>query len=249
LKGNFADLLKCFVNGPHIAIKALVVAAVFFSWLLFLSASARREWWSRAVFIWPLYLPSLAGVLLYLAVVVEPRYIVGFVITLAVLPFLTLFAPAEIAGKKFGCILAIVFVLGAAVLLGLRKAEMFHRAAVNQVYLTDPQWKIGLYLAQAGLHPDDAIASVTVGHGGFCTWAHVCGLRIVAEVGNNTFDPDHQEEDFRLFATHPDVQQHVFRLFQRAGAVMVVVPQALISPEGLGWEHVPGTEAWVHRLN
>jgi hypothetical protein len=242
------ELSKCLAGEPYLNIKILAKLALFFSLFLFLTPDAREEWKRRVASIWPLYLPSLAGLLLYLAVVLEPRYVVSFLLILLVLPFAAFFVPTELAGKRFGNALAAAFVIGAAVIVGTEKAEIFQRASANQSYAVGRQWKVGFYLAQAGLRPGDKVASVLVGPAIYCTWAHVAGVHIVAEIGNNAFDPAHQIEDFRLFTGIPEIQRHVFQLFKQAGAVMVVIPESEVPPEGSGWEPVPETKAWVHPL-
>jgi hypothetical protein len=92
------------------------------------------------------------------------------------------------------------------------------------------------------------VASVHQG-GPSCTWAYVGGVRVVAEIGNDAFDPAGQATDFALFTDNPAAQQASLRLFRKAGAVAVIVPHAGKPPRGPGWQQVPGTQAWVYRLN
>ena len=81
----------------------------------------------------------------------------------------------------------------------------------------------------------DKVASVTVGDDGvFCTYAHVCGAHIVAQIGNSTFDLPDQEKDFQLFADHPDVQEKVFDAFRQVGVVMAIALEVKRPLQGPG---------------
>jgi hypothetical protein len=248
LKANAVDVLKSFVPGPHLIPKGIAELAALLFWLAFLPGR-RREWCRRFLTLWPVYLPALAGLVLYMFVVIEPRYLIGFLLILATMPFLALYVPTELPPRKLTYLIIALVALAVVVIPAARKPELFRRIWTLESYTSDPQWKIGFYLVQAGLHPGDKVASVNIGHGAFCTWAHVSGVRVVAQIGNNTFDPLNQDADFQLFADHPDIQQTVFNLFKQAGAVMVIVPDVKYPLQGPGWGQVPGTEAWVHRLD
>ncbi|MDB4793598.1 hypothetical protein OAG63_01035 [Methylacidiphilales bacterium] len=248
LKLNFVEILKSFTPGPHVVVKALAEIALLLFWLAFLPGR-RWEWWRRFIALWPVYLPALAGLLIYMLVVIEPRYLIGFLIVLATAPFLALYIPTELPSRKLGCVIVGLVALAAVAIPACHKRDMVRHVWNNEPYTSDTQWKTGLYLIQAGLHPGDKVASVTVGNGVFCTWAHISGVHIVAQIGNDTFDPLDQVKDFLLFADHPDVQQTVFNLFKQAGAVMVILPDVKSPLQGPGWEHIPGTDAWIHHLD
>jgi hypothetical protein len=249
LKKNSLDFLKTFTPGPHLVVKSLAEIAALLFWLV-LIPGCRVEWFRRVMALWPAYLPALAGIFVYMIVVVEARYITSFLTILATMPFLALYVPTELAPRKLGYTIAGLVVLMAAGILGYQKQVMFHRAWNNQPYTTDAQWKRAFYLIQAGLQPGDKVASVAVNeNGAFCTYAHASGVHIVAQMGNNTVDPLDQEKDFALFADNPDVQQSVFNAFKQAGAVMVIVVDVERPLQGPGWEQVPGTRTWVHRLD
>jgi len=248
LKNGFLNVLKSFTQGPHLVVKSIAEIACLLSWLVLLPGR-RLEWFRRFIALWPVYLPALAGLMIYMMVVVEARYLIGFLTVLATMPFLALFVPTELASRKFGCVIAGVLALAVLLNLGYRKQEVFRRAWHNQSYTTDAQWQSGFYLMQAGLHPGDKIASVAVGDEGvFCTYAHVSGVHIVAQIGNSTFDPLDQEKDFQLFADNPDVQEKVFDAFRQVGVVMVFALEVKRPLQGPGWENIPGTANWIHRL-
>ncbi len=248
LKTGFLDVLKTFTPGPHLVVKGIAEIVILLSWLCFIPRR-RLQWARRFLGLWPVYLPALVAIFLYAMVVVEPRYIVAFLIVLAVLPFLALYVPTELSGRKVGYAVMVAVILVAATVIAREKTTMFRRALHNEVYTTDAQWQEGAYLSRIGVRPGDRLATVGVSEAAvYCTFAHVIGAHIVAQLGNGTFDPDNQEQDFALFADHPDVQQQVFDAFKQKGVVMVLALEVKRPLRGPGWEQVPGTDMWLHRL-
>jgi hypothetical protein len=209
----------------------------------------RRTWWKRLMSLWPLYLLPIAAFSVYLLVVIEPRYVVGFLIVLLLTPFLPLVVPTPLFSKRVGYAFVILFATGCAAILVGNKKDAIHRAIHNEPYTSDEQWRIGSYLIQSGVQPEEKVAAVAVWENIECTWAYVSGVHIVAEIGNDAFDFDHHEQDFHLFLSSPDVQQTVFTLFRQAGAKLVVASYVDGTPQGPGWEQIPGTRSWIHRLD
>jgi hypothetical protein len=126
--------------------------------------------------------------------------------------------------------------------------DLFHRALLNQRNNQTEQWLVADYLSNAGVHPGAKVAPVRAGDAIPCYWAYIDNLQIVAEIGNDAYDPDDQKKDLQLFVTHPDVQQTVFALFQQAGAVVTLVGALDTAPQGPGWERIPGTHWYLHWL-
>jgi hypothetical protein len=125
--------------------------------------------------------------------------------------------------------------------------EAIKRAIHGESYTADEQWRVGLYLAQSKDSPGEKVALVR--NDGLVGWAYIGDVHIVAEIGRNAFDPENAEKDFQLFTSHPEVQQTAFNLFRQAGAKLVVAYHVEGAPAGGGWERVPGTASWIHRLD
>jgi len=242
LKSNLSVLREFFLRGP----RAFSVALLLAIGLILLKD--RKIWWNRLILLWPIYVPSAAAVSIYLLVSIEPRYLVGFLIILLTTLFVPLFVPTQLFSKKVGYLLVLLVAMGGTAFLGEHRRDVLQLAIDHPSYTSDEQWRIGLYLAQSGVHPGDKVADVVVGNGSRCTWAYIDDLHIVAEIGNETFNPGDQEKGFQLFTGSPDVQRTVFNLFRQAGAVWVVARDVNGLPQGSGWERVPGTRSWVHRL-
>jgi hypothetical protein len=243
VKGNLVLLRHFVLRGPRAIGTTLLVSLS----LIFLRE--RKVWWKRVLTLWPLYLPSILAIVFYLGVVVEPRYLVGFLIIVLTTPFVALFAPTRLVSRGTAFVIVLLVSLGCAAVLMENEQEALRRFVHHENYLDDDQWRTGLYLSQIGVHAGDKVASVVaVGGGMHCTWAEVSGTQVVAEIGENSFAPADEDKDFRSFTQDPAAQQTVLELFRQAGAKIVVVIGAGQPIQGVGWERVPGTAMWFHRL-
>lgn len=243
---NLSIFRRFFIGGDHPGVKGLATGLLFVGGLFLLKE--RQVWWRRLMASWPLYLLVIGPIGIYLLVHIEPRYVIGPMIALLVIPLLPLFVPTQLISNRSAYALVIFIAVGSAVILAGNSKEVFLRAIHGQTNTTDPAWRIGQYLAQLGLHPGDKIATVGEGSSLDAAWAYMDGIRIVGEIGNYAFDPDDQEKDLQLFTRSPEVQQTVFNLFHQAGAEVVVARYLDESPQGPGWVRVPDTQWWVHRL-
>jgi hypothetical protein len=208
----------------------------------------RRRWWGRVLAQWPLYLWAIGPISVYLLVHIEPRYVIGPLIVLLTAPFFPLVLPTPLISKRAGYALLFAVAVGSAGILAVNKKEVVQRIVNDETNLSDPGWKLGCSLAQFGAYPGDKVAAVGIGPSLDATWACVGGVHIVAEIGNNAFDPQDQEKDLQLFTSDPDVQNTVFHLFRQAGAILVVARGFDRTPHGVGWEQIPKTTWWIHRL-
>jgi len=243
---NMAHFSQLFFNTPHAPVKT--AAAVAFVIAAVLLCTNAKVFWQRLLSIWPVYLPSLLGVGMYMMVYIESRYVVSFLLILLLTPLLVLSIPSPLVGKKTGVLIVILIALIAMTNLVIDESPVFGRAMRNEAYTNNEQWRIGLYLAAHGAQPGTKVAIVRVENEIDATWAYVSGLHIAAQIGNQDFDRAQQNQDFQLFLDSPDVQQTVFDLFRKAGAKLVVVLHAPSAPVGIGWEQVPGTQSWMRWL-
>jgi hypothetical protein len=252
-KSNLVRLMEFFFDTPHAGVKAVVAVSLLAASTFLLKE--RQLFWKRLVALWPLYLPSIAGLGVYLPVFVDHRYVIGFLIILSIIPFFALFVPRPLVGKNIGCVIAALVVMVSAVNLARDEwymGRIIHWAIRGEFYTSSDQWLIGSYLARSGVHPGEKVAVVQLGGGANSadnTWAYVSGVHIVAEIGNDGFDPENQEQDFELFTGNPGIQQTVLDLFRQAGAALVVVRNVNGAIQGPGWEQIPGTESWIHRFD
>ncbi|MGH9597565.1 MAG: hypothetical protein ACRD3K_12280 [Edaphobacter sp.] len=74
------------------------------------------------------------------------------------------------------------------------------------------------------------------------------GVHVVADIGNDIHDPKERLQDIHLFFDDAHTQQQVLDLFRQQGAVVVVAPDMPFEVVSPGWQQIPGTTAWVFRL-
>jgi hypothetical protein len=195
---------------------------------------------------WIVYLPSLVGGSFYLLVHLEGRYVAGFLCVTGMAPFLTL----DRLPLRSLIRTAAVLLLVAATLFN--SSERLHGAVRSAIARTDMQsggqWAIADYLVKLNLKAGDKVASVAPRNVFRCTWAYASRSHIVAAIGNDAFDPESQVQDLHLFFDHPSTQQQVLELFREQGAVAVVATDIPFEVSSPGWQHVPGSQAWVRLL-
>jgi hypothetical protein len=244
---NVFTLIVLFFDTPHAPVK-FVVAIVFLIAAAFV-LTQRRHFAQRLLALWPVYVPALMGIGMYLMVTMDGRYIVGFIVVALIAPLIALTTPTPLANKR---IIGVIFVL-----IGLLCVKnLLHdtriaraRAVHNEPYISKAEdWRIGFYLAQTGVAPGTKVAMVKVEVGIQTMWAYTAGLHVVGQIGNQDFDERQQKEDFHLFIDDADVQQTVFDLWRKSGAELVVALGVPGQPQGEGWTQIPTTDAWVHRL-
>jgi hypothetical protein len=195
---------------------------------------------------WMMYLPSLVGFSLYLLVHVEGRYVAGFLCVLGMAPFFTL----DRLSLRSLIRTAAVLLLVVATLFN--SSERLHGAVRSAIARTDMQsggqWAIADYLMKLNLKAGDKVASIAPRNDLRCTWAYASRSHIVAAIGNDAFDPKSQVQDLHLFFDHPSTQQQILQLFREQGAVAVVATEIPFEVSSPGWQHIPGSEAWVRLL-
>ena len=182
---------------------------------------------------YPILLPALAACGLYGLVVVEPRYLAGFVVLLGVALLRGVRFPAARRDEAGRWAWAVTVVLVAAPMLwmGVQQAG----AAVQGA--ADVPGQVARALEHRGVHPGDRVAHI--GSSFDCAWARAARVHIAAEV--RTADAG------AFWAADSERQDEVCEAFRQAGATAVVGNP---SPGlGRGWEHIPGTDCAVRMLS
>ena len=248
LKKNVSVMFQLLVKGPHMAVKILawmmgILVAVFF-------LADLRAWLKRLGVLWPLYLPAFATMAMYLIVVMESRYVTGPVLVILTAPLLVLYTPTRLMGRWAGYGLVAVIVGWSALCIGKDQQDAFRRAARCEPYNDSDDWKVALFLISSGVQPGEKVAAVETYRfdATACSWAYISGVHIVAEIGNDAYDPSEGQRDFDSFNGNPDVQNAVFALFRKAGARLVIVREVTGQIRGTAWQRVPGTQWWIHRV-
>jgi len=203
----------------------VMLAAIWFFW------KRAFRWVRLAPGLWLVVLPSAATLALYEMVHTEARYVdsCALILLMAVLgkiqfkesagtwnmrhlPFLIALAPA----------LAIAWSVTHDVTLLVRNAP-------------DEHWEMAQQLQGFGIASGTHIA--TLGTGSGAAWAHLAGVRIIAEI------PD---KELPRFVAADDARKcQIFELFSSLGAAAVVTWNPAVANSSEGWHAIPGTHYFV----
>jgi hypothetical protein len=203
---------------------------------------------------WPLALPALAGVLLYVQVHLEDRYLGSFLTILCLFPFAALVSIADRVPARAIRIASVILVIGAVLNLAIVDRDAFAHLRYHNTFAQNGQWKLGLAMERAGMHPGDGIA-VIGGPNASCTWAYIAHLRIVAEMGGEPFDQRHPvpadtvSPITRFWRANPEEQQQIIDTFRQSGARAIIAsekPADITAPTG--WQLLPDTNTWLFNL-
>jgi hypothetical protein len=182
---------------------------------------------------YPLLIPSLGACAMYALVVVEPRYLAGFVVLLgmALLRAVRFSPENEPEMRRWGWTVVVVVVLAPTVWLTVRDGiRAFGRGEANV------SWQVAEALHQRGV-PEKAVVG-SIGSPFDCGWARLGRFRIGAEV---------RSQDERAFWTTDEAgRDKVLDAFRQAGAVAVVARDVPITERE--WEQVAGTNYAVRIL-
>jgi hypothetical protein len=200
-----------------------------------LFAHAHGQPWKGMASYWPIWLPGVAALGLYGLVYVEPRYIVPFLVVI----WMALFAGLRFPRSQETKALVAPFVLAAVLMMCTGIAWLAGRALFRA--LQPPpfvNWQAAQGLHEFGIDPGDKVATIGFGAGGY--WAHLAGVRIVAEIplgGRPIF-----------WASDPQTQSEVLADFAKAGARIAVSDQEPPLGSRGGWREMGGTGYFVHKL-
>jgi 4-amino-4-deoxy-L-arabinose transferase-like glycosyltransferase len=228
-----AENLTLFVTDPHIAPTSILIAgALVFS----LMNSARRRFGS-ILRSWPLLVPGVVAVCLYLLVSVEPRYIAPFLVLvlLGLLPGILLQNPKDAAERT--AISAVVIASSLMVLSAL--FVVYHLAGFPRGETLGVFVQVGESLNRAGVLPGEDVALIGDSSDG-CRWARMGRVRVVAQI---------LREDTGDFWKAPEsVKAEVYDAFEKAGAKAVVAEETPSADGFSDWQKLGDTHYYVHFL-
>ncbi|MFT4114977.1 hypothetical protein [Silvibacterium sp.] len=248
---DLAYLAHILLTGP------IFYAVALATLLLFVYEPDRRALLIAILRLWPLYLAGVVGILLYVQVHLEDRYLGSFLNVLCLTPFAAAALYARLPAARVRTLVCVVLGVGAALNLAIVDRDVLDHLRHRYTYAQNPQWRLGLGLARLGLAPGDRVA-VVGGPNAQCTWAYVARVRIVAELGGDPYDQLHpsghptDQEIHQFWSAAPEDQRRILGLFRQAGAVAVIAPVTAAdhapAKQAGGWHPVPGTNSWVYFL-
>lgn len=181
---------------------------------------------------WRLMVPAIAGLGIYLPVLLQPRYIPAFVVLLWAGVFASVRSASPTASAK-----SRRWVVGVAIALLLVIPGTFAWQAsedfVNLLRGQHTEWQAAEGLQRLGLQPGEKVASVGTSFRFF--WARLGHFKVVAEI------PD----EASFWQADPKTKSQVFKAIEGTGA-KVLVAKKIPSESARGWQHVGRTDYSVY---
>ena len=180
---------------------------------------------------WLVCLPSVAVLAMYSLVHIEFRYIAPFPLML-LMWMLSRMKIATGAGPLLVRRFHLVVVLAPALAIAWAAGRDLYEVVRNKPY--EP-WVVAQRLHEMGIAPGTDVGYIGTGLDAY--WAHLAGLRIIAEIPDN--------EQSRFVAAEAARRQRVLALFSSVGAMAVVTRNAEAANSTDGWRPIPGTRHFV----
>jgi hypothetical protein len=183
---------------------------------------------------WLVILPSLAALALYALVHVEFRFVAPFGLMLLLV---TLARARILSGAEPGWVrrFHLVMVLAPAIAVAWAVSRDLFDVIANKPY--EP-WVVAQQLHTMGIPPGTEVG--VIGSAGDTYWAHLGGMRIIAEIP--------EKEDLRFVAADAARRQQVLAVFSSVGAKIVVTGNAAVANPAEGWRQIPGTRHFMLEL-
>jgi hypothetical protein len=179
-----------------------------------------------------LWAPAILALGMYSLVLVERRYVSGFVIVLWLVLFSALRMPPTADGPAVlrSVTIAIVLVLGFPILGSVAQSSIQLRSRPF------PDWKVAQELRRKGIGPGNRVAFIGAAAWDHY-WAHLAEVSVVSEVA---------DRDVATFwRASPEVKSRVVSLFEQAGSKAVIANGAPPGSLADGWEIVPKTDYYI----
>jgi 4-amino-4-deoxy-L-arabinose transferase-like glycosyltransferase len=208
--------------------------------LLFHDGQVRQA--GRAVLRqWPVLVIAAAGLLMYLIIYIEPRYIAGYIVLLWI-GLLSAARVQSLSARRLAAtagiaMSALLMVRTATTRLGptVQNLAEFARGRAAQSH---SYWQIAEHLRTMGVRPGDQFAIIKTSSDAYY-WARVARVRVIAEL------PGTGAAAF--WSAPEETKTGVMRAFASAGAKAVLasnIPQNAVE----GWQKLGGTGYWIHFL-
>ena len=181
---------------------------------------------------WLAVLPSIAALGMYSLVLVEFRYVAPFALVLLMSVLATIgLAPGTNTHWQRRALLIVT--LAPVLAVAWEAAGDAMRSVHNQPY---EQWVVAQQLHRMGIPAGTDVGSIGTGLDAY--WAHLAGLRIIAEI------PD--DEQARYVDADALRKEQVLMLFSSVGARAVITKNTAVAIAADRWRPIPGTHyfAW-----
>jgi hypothetical protein len=201
---------------------------------LFVLVRRSGSWTSGIKGQWPIWLPAYVALGMFALVHVETRFVGGFALILLMKVLAGVrFSPWPWKAWRSRVALVVVIAPVAAIAWSARRdfAGLFARKPFEQ-------WEVAHRLHAMGIQP--GCQGGSIGSGSDAYWAHLAGVRIVAEI------PDQGQDAF--WQASEQTKAEVMVKFAAAGARVVVTRTLPSGSAPLAWRQVPQTRYYAYEL-
>lgn len=189
---------------------------------------------------WHLLVPALAGMGIYSWVNVQGRYVASFIVLLWLALFSVVRLPHFSNAHRYINSIAIVLVSCIVFTTLASSSREVFLTTRSLVLGEDPaaheQWQIAEALREKGVGPSDRIAFI--GDSFHAFWAHLLGLRIVAEI--------HEHDIARFWEADASRQQEVLNAIAGTGVRAVVAESPPRTADLTNWQKLRNTDHYVY---
>jgi hypothetical protein len=198
---------------------------------------------------WFLFVPAIATFLLYSLVHWEPRYIAPFLTVVIVCGFVSTHLPDTMESRRL--FPAVAVLLSAMLLCPFGPGRFRLNSGIFDLLPSrdDPNSdrEVAGEMSKIGLHPGDRIASLWFSNLGMSNWAHLAGVRIIAEVYYWPGRPETLVNEF--WDADPATQAQVIQVLASTGASAIISQEAPRGLGGTGWVRVGRTQYYIYWLH
>ena len=193
----------------------------------------------RFLGLWPVWVPALVAVCMYLQVLVQERYVAVFFILVWTALFASVRLSTGAAARRLvaGAIIALLFTAGLPLTYAAGE-DLEHGISRSR----HPQWEIAESLRLMGVHPGDRVGRIGGAHR--IEWARLLRVRVIAEIS--------REDAEYFWSSSSSVKAQVIDSFRHVGATVIVahqIPPAEVFVVPPGWQRIAASDFYVYRLD
>jgi hypothetical protein len=194
------------------------------------------NYWRQLAMAWPVWLPGIAAIALYLLVWYEARYVASFLTIIGLICFGAIRVVPSTAVRRA----AVAMVLTAAALnlfaVGFVATRNLYSSAFKPRNL---QWEVAEALSQQGIRPGDGVATI-IDHRAGDYWARLAQVKIIEDIPF--------EETPRLASLDSDSRAKLLEVLEMPGAKAVITAPEPPAGTGLPWKRLGQTEYFSFSL-
>jgi hypothetical protein len=206
--------------------------------ILFFMGRRRWDWIRDLLENWILFLPSLAALGMFSLVLVEPRYIGGFIALLWIGIISSVRLPHSPDSKRLASAVTLAMIIALSFSLAPKALSGFQNLIAGEKPSSQIQWQIAKGLSQMGARPGDRIAFI--GDTQVAYWARLAKVQIIAEI-------PYKEAD-KFWQADNSVKSEVIKKLESTGVKMIVAEKIPCLVLESGWQRIGNTNHFVYSL-